>query len=188
MDPHIWIFGIPGPPLLHTPTIAPKTVSSLELAQSILVLSQYTSITLPFPIVFYGGWSSMSQYTEKGLLWFCRLAQLFKLAQLSATLPKNRLTRRAQCWRARQHSDNPPWPFLDGHTITFSEDILSLPMHDGSAEVPLPGYIYSPGSAKLKYQFKLSLKLRLSSNSASTQNWKTRLEERGHKLKKNRIT
>ena len=33
-----------------------------------LVLSQYTSITLPFPIVFNGGWSSMSQYIEKGLL------------------------------------------------------------------------------------------------------------------------
>ena len=33
-----------------------------------LVLSQYTSITLSFPIVFNGGWSSMSLYIEKGLL------------------------------------------------------------------------------------------------------------------------
>ncbi len=35
----------------------------------LLVLSQYTSITLPFPIVFNGGWSSMSLYIEKGLLY-----------------------------------------------------------------------------------------------------------------------
>ena len=34
-----------------------------------IVLSQYTSITLPFPIVFNGGWSSMSQYIEKGLIY-----------------------------------------------------------------------------------------------------------------------
>ncbi len=33
-----------------------------------IVLSQYTSITLPFPIVFNDGWSSMSLYIEKGLL------------------------------------------------------------------------------------------------------------------------
>ena len=33
-----------------------------------LVLSQYTSITLPFQIVFNSGWPSMSLYIEKGLL------------------------------------------------------------------------------------------------------------------------
>ncbi len=32
-----------------------------------LVLSQYTSISLPFQTVFNGGWSSMSLYNEKGL-------------------------------------------------------------------------------------------------------------------------
>ncbi len=37
---------------------------------SSLVLSQYASITLPFKIVFNGGWSSMSLYIEKGLLSF----------------------------------------------------------------------------------------------------------------------
>ncbi len=33
-----------------------------------VVLSQYASITLPFQIVFNGGWSSMSLYIEKGLV------------------------------------------------------------------------------------------------------------------------
>ncbi len=33
-----------------------------------IVLSQYTSITLPFQTVFNGGWSSMSLYNEKGLI------------------------------------------------------------------------------------------------------------------------
>ncbi len=33
-----------------------------------IVLSQYTSITLPIPIVLNGGWSSMSLYIEKGLM------------------------------------------------------------------------------------------------------------------------
>ena len=41
-----------------------------------IVLYQYTSITLPFPIVFNGGWSSMSLYNEKGLMMLTtRLAQ-----------------------------------------------------------------------------------------------------------------
>ncbi len=45
-----------------------------------LVLSQYTSITLPFPIVFNGGWSSMSLYIEKGLLesWPLLLSQAWR--------------------------------------------------------------------------------------------------------------
>ncbi len=43
-----------------------RPVGSTSLA---LVLSQYTSITLPFPILFNGGWSSMSLYIEKGLLY-----------------------------------------------------------------------------------------------------------------------
>ena len=34
----------------------------------LIVLSQYTSITLSFQIGFNGGWSSMSLYTEKGLM------------------------------------------------------------------------------------------------------------------------
>ncbi len=42
----------------HLPSLGPPT----------LVLSQYTSITLPFQTVFNGGWSSMSLYNEKGLL------------------------------------------------------------------------------------------------------------------------
>ncbi len=33
-----------------------------------IVLSQYTSISLPFQTVFNGGWSSMSLYNEKGLM------------------------------------------------------------------------------------------------------------------------
>ena len=33
-----------------------------------IVLSQYTTITSPFQTVFNGGWSSMCQYIEKGLM------------------------------------------------------------------------------------------------------------------------
>ena len=45
-----------------------------------LVLSQYTSITLPFQIVFNGGWSSMSLYIEKGLLCAHKASWLYYMA------------------------------------------------------------------------------------------------------------
>ncbi len=48
--------------------ISPFSVYRLMLDNPPLVLFQYASITLPFQTVFNGGWSSMSLYTEKGLL------------------------------------------------------------------------------------------------------------------------
>ena len=52
----------------HTSDFREKVKSNPSLALFTLVLSQYASITLPFQIVFNGGWSSMSLYIEKGLL------------------------------------------------------------------------------------------------------------------------
>ncbi len=54
----------------------------------VLVLSQYTSITLPFQIGLNGGWSSMSLHTEKGLL-----LGHFTLARLSSENPELSLSR-----------------------------------------------------------------------------------------------
>ncbi len=59
---------IPNPhevtPAQQHPVLAQVTPQS----QSTIILSQYTSITLPFQIVFNDGWPSMSLYIEKGLM------------------------------------------------------------------------------------------------------------------------
>ena len=42
-----------------------------------IVLFQYASVTLAFQIVFNGGWSSMSLYIEKGLIFPCQTCQIY---------------------------------------------------------------------------------------------------------------
>ncbi len=63
--------GWPGPQTVLTRGWNPDPNRGLYFL-NIIVLSQYTSITLPFQIVFSGGWSSMSLYIEKGLMKWLR--------------------------------------------------------------------------------------------------------------------